>query len=94
MGSLPPPATKQFPDDSLVKRVYKAVDKFKEYLPIENDRNRLGFALYKYATGEGDEPSITLKSTKVRIEGISLQELAMKISTEIELIKSELKKPN
>ena len=94
MGSLPPPATKPFPDDSIEKQVYKAVDKLREYLPIENDRNRLGFALYKYATGEGDEPSITLKSTKVKIEGISLQELAIKMSTEIELIKSELKKPS
>ena len=94
MGSLPPPSTKQFPDDSLEKKIYKAVDKFKDNLPIENDRNRLGFALYKYATGEGDEPSITLKSTKVKIEGISLQELAIKMSTEIELIKSELKKPS
>jgi hypothetical protein len=91
MSSLPPPATKQFPDDSLVKKVYKIVDKFKENLPIENDRNRLGFALYKYVTGEGDEPSITLKSTKVKIEGISLKELSNKISVEIEIIKKELK---
>jgi hypothetical protein len=91
MGSLPPPATKLFPDDSLEKKIYKVVDNFKEYLPIENDRNRLGFALYKYVTGEGDEPSITLKSTKVKIEGIALPELAKKISSEIDIIKSELK---
>jgi hypothetical protein len=91
MGTLPPPATKPFPDDSLEKKVYKAVDKFREYLPIENDRNRLGFALFKYITGEGDEPGITLKSTKVKIEGISLQELAKNLSTEMDKIKSQLK---
>jgi hypothetical protein len=91
MGTLPPPATKPFPDDSLEKKVYKAVDKFREYLPIENDRNRLGFALFKYITGEGDETGITLKSTKVKIEGISLQELAKNLSTEMDKIKSQLK---
>ena len=91
MGTLPPPATKLFPEDSLEKKVYNAVNKFREYLPIENDRNRLGYALFKYVTGEGDEPSITLKSTKVKVEGISLQELAKKITIEIDKIKSELK---
>ena len=91
MGTLPPPATKPFPDDSIEKQVYKAVDKLREYLPIENDRNRLGFALYKYVTGEGDEPYITVKSTKVKIEGISQEELAKKLSVEIDIIKSKLR---
>ncbi len=91
MGTLPPPATKPFPENSLEKKVCNTVDMFKEYLPIENDRNRLGFALFKYVTGEGDEPSITLKSTKVKVEGITLQELAKRITIEIDKIKSELK---
>ena len=91
MGTLPPPATKLFPEDSIEKKVYNLVDKFKEYLPIENHRNRLGFALYKYVINEGDEPIITLKSTKVKVEGISLQELAKRITIEIDKIKSELK---
>jgi len=91
MGTLSPPATKQFPDDSIEKQIYKAVDTFKEYLPIENDRNRLGFALFKYVTGEGDEPFITLKSTKVKVEGITLQDLAQKLVVEIDKIKSKLK---
>jgi hypothetical protein len=91
MGTLPPPATKLFPQDSLEKKVYNLVDNFREYLPIENDRNRLGFALFKYVTNEGDEPSITLKSTKVKIEGITLQDLVKKITIEIDKIKSGLK---
>jgi hypothetical protein len=91
MGTLPPPATKLFPEDSLEKKVYNTVDKFREYLPIENDRNRLGFALFKYVKGEGDEPNITLKSAKVKVEGISLQELTKKITIEIDKIMSELK---
>jgi len=51
----------------------------------------LGMRYLKYITGEGDEPIITLKSTKVKVEGISLQELAKKITIEIDKIKSELK---
>jgi len=91
MGTLPPPGTKLFPEDSLEKKVYNTVDKFREYLPIENERNRLGFALFKYVTNEGDEPRITLKSNKVKLEGITLEDLAQKIKIEIDKIKSELK---
>ena len=91
MGTLPPPGTKLFPEDSLEKKVYNTVDKFREYLPIENERNRLGFALFKYVTNEGYEPRITLKSNKVKLEGITLEDLAQKIKIEIDKIKSELK---
>ena len=87
MGTLPPPKTKNFPDDSLEKQVYNIVEQFHEYIPIMNDRNRLGFSLYKYVKGEGDNPHILIKSTKIKIEGIAKEELAGKISTEIEKIK-------
>jgi hypothetical protein len=90
MATLPPPATRQFPENSVEKKVYKVVDQFREYLPIENDRNRLGFSLYKYVVGEGDAPSILVKSTKVKVTGISLEELASKITVEIDKIKNTL----
>ncbi len=91
MSTLTPPETKLFPDDSIEKKVYNLVDKFSEYLPVVNDRNRLGFSLYKYVMGEGDVPAILVKSTKVQIVGISPDELANKLSTEVEKIKSEIK---
>lgn len=87
MTSLTPPSTKQFPDDSIERKVYNIVEGLSEYLPVVNDRNRLGFALYKYMTGEGDHPEKLVKTTKVKIEGISAEELAKKISSEIEKIK-------
>lgn len=87
MTTLPPPATKNFPEDSLEKKVYNAVNSFSEYLPIPNDRNRLGFSLYKYIKGEGDSPSVLLKSAKVKVVGISIEELAQKISKELDLIR-------
>jgi hypothetical protein len=87
MSSLPPPEIKKAPDDSLEKQVYNVVEGLSKYLPIVNDRNRLGFDLYKYVIGEGDNPSTTLKSAKVKIEGISIEELADKITLGLEKIK-------
>ncbi len=89
MTSLPPPGTQKTPDDLIEKKVYKIVEDLSEYLPIVNDRNRLGFMLYKYVTGEGDHPSIIVNTAKVKVEGISLEGLSKKIETEIEKIKPE-----
>ena len=87
MGTLPPPKTKNFPDDSLEKQVYNIVEQFHEYIPIMNDRNRLGFSLFKFLKGEGDDPDTLIKSSKIKIEGISKEELAEKIGSEIEKLK-------
>jgi hypothetical protein len=86
MSTLPSPGTNKFSDDSIEKKVYNVIEDLKEYLPILNDRNRLGYSLYKYMQGEGDSPFITLKNAKVKIEGISLEELSEKISAELEKI--------
>ena len=89
MTTLPPPSTKFFPPESLEKQVYTIVDAFKEYVPIENDRNRLGFNLFKYMIGEGDPPEVVVKSTKIKLEGISKKELAKKIDEELKKIDSK-----
>ncbi|HPI36822.1 MAG TPA: hypothetical protein PK397_02650 [Ignavibacteriaceae bacterium] len=86
MTTLPPPFTKEFPVDSLEKKAYGIVDKFVQYLPVENDRNRLGFALFKYFSGEGDPPLQTVKYAKLTLEGITERELAQKIDKEIKSI--------
>lgn len=87
MTSLPPPETRKAPDDIVEKKVYNIVEDLSNYLPIINDRNRLGFMLYKYVTGEGDNPSIIVKTAKIKVEGISLESLAQKIEAEIEKIR-------
>jgi len=87
MSTLPPPSTKKFPEDSLEARVYKIVEDLKEYLPVLNDRNRLGFSLYLYMKGEGDEPEFLLKNLKLNIRNISLEELTAKIKTELQKVK-------
>lgn len=87
MATLPPPGVIKFPDDSLERQVYDLVESLKDHLPIMNDRNRLGFNLYKYMTGEGDHPDVLVKSSKLKVEGISLEELASKIAAGLESIK-------
>jgi hypothetical protein len=87
MTTLPPPSTKGFPDDSVEKQVYNIVDKYKENIPIVNDRNRLGYCLFKFVMGEGDNPEILVKSTKIKIVGISEKDLAAKLNTELKDLK-------
>ncbi|NCS89009.1 MAG: hypothetical protein AUK34_08925 [Ignavibacteria bacterium CG2_30_36_16] len=87
MTTLPPPEVKKFSDDSIEKKVYGIVEALNNYLPIMNDRNRLGFALYKYVKGEGDEPEVLAKTMKLKLEGISEEEIARLIKTEIDKIK-------
>ncbi len=88
MSTLPPPAVNPTPEQSIENKVYGIVDKFKEHLPVVNDRYRLGFTLYKYMIGEGDAPEVLVKSTKIRVQGISLEELAKKLSQEIQNLKN------
>ncbi len=83
MTTLPPPAVKLFPENSLEKKVYTIVQKFSDNIPIINDRNRLGYCLYKYMKGEGDAPEILVNSTKIKITGITKEELAKKLNDEL-----------
>lgn len=83
MTTLPPPNTNFFPESSLEKKCYNVAEMFKEFIPIMNDRNRLGYNLFKFMKGEGDKPEIIVKNAKLKIEGISADELAKRISEEL-----------
>lgn len=87
MTTLPPPKVKKAPDDSVESKVYSMIENYKEYIPIDNDRNRLSFCLVKFLNGEGDEPKITLKTAKINVEGISKDDLAKKLDEELIKIK-------
>lgn len=86
MTTLPPPKVKQFPEDSLEKKVYKIIESFKDNLPIMNDRNRLAFSLFKYLKGEGDAPLMAVKTNKLKIVGMTQEELAKRIDEELKKI--------
>ncbi len=87
MTTKAPSPVKSFPDTSMEKQVYTFVDSLKEYMPIDNDRNRLSYGLVKYLSGEGDPPEILVQSTKVHIKDISASELAQKLTEGISKIK-------
>ena len=87
MTSLNPSPVKEFPADSLEKQVYSFVDSLSDNLPIPNDRNRLSYCLFKYLNGEGDAPQILVKTQKLKIQGISQAELAVKLEEGLKNIK-------
>ncbi|MEW6701113.1 MAG: hypothetical protein AB1298_00195 [Bacteroidota bacterium] len=90
MTTLPPPAVKTFPESSIEKQCYNIAEMFKANIPITNDRNRLGYCLFKYMNGEGDSPEILVSSTKIKIVGITKEELAKKITEELIETKSKI----
>lgn len=80
MSTKAPSPVKEFPETSLEKQVYSLVDSLAEFIPFENDRNRLGYGLFKYISGDGDAPEVLLSSAKIQFENISTQELSQKLS--------------
>ena len=86
MTTLNHPGTIKFPDSTLEKKVYNIVEQFAEYIPVTNDRNRLGYCLFKLMKGEGDPPKVALRSAKIKVVGISIDELATKIDVELKKV--------
>jgi hypothetical protein len=89
MTTLTPPGTIEFPDTSLEKKVYNIVEQFSEHIPITNDKNRLGYCLFKFMKGEGDSPKVALRSAKIKVVGISIDELAEKMDAELKKISEQ-----
>ena len=89
MTTLTPPGTLEFPESSLEKKVYNIVEQFCEHIPVTNDKNRLGYGLFKFMKGEGDAPKVLLRSAKIKVVGISIDELAAKIDTELKKISGQ-----
>ncbi len=87
MTTLPPPKTFEFSPDTLEKKVYNLVETLKDFIPITNDRYRLAFSLLKYLNGEGDEPMISVKANKLKLQGITESELAKKLEEGLSKIK-------
>lgn len=87
MSTKPAFTTKPHPENSIERKIYNLVASLKEFIPIENDRNRLGYGLFKYLNGEGDAPEVLLQSAKIRFEGIEYYELAQKLTDGLKTIK-------
>jgi len=91
MTTLSAPLTKSYPESSLEKKAYDIAEKFKDNLPLMNDRNRLGFNLYRYIKGEGDSPEVIVRSAKFTLSGITKEKLAAKLNEEVAKLKNEIK---
>ena len=87
MATLPASPVKEFPENSLEKKVYLLVDSLEENIPLMNDRNRLSFALLNYLNGHGDSPAITVRNNKLHLDKITASELAKILETKIADIK-------
>ncbi len=87
MTTLPESPVQKAPADSLESQIYALVDRYKEHIPITNDRNRLAFSLYKSLTGEGDDEFTVVRENKLTLQGITEKELAAKLAEEIKNIK-------
>lgn len=87
MSTLSPSEVQKFDENTFESQCYALSEKFAEHIPIANDRNRLGFNLFRYVTGIGDAPSILVKSAKLKIVGISREELASKLDEGLKEIK-------
>ena len=87
MTTLPPPSIKKFNDNSPEKKAYNLADSFVKYLPIQNDRNRLGFNIYRNLIGEGETPEIIVKSGKYRLNGIDKEDFIKLLTEEISKLK-------
>ena len=83
MSTLPGPKTQEADPNSLEKKVYDIVEKFASNIPVQNDRYRLGYTLFKYMSGEGDSPEILVNSKKIQIEGITKAELDASLNEEL-----------
>ncbi len=83
MTSLPSAPVKPFPENSIEKIAYSIAESLREYLPVMNDRNRLGFNLYRLLRGEGDDVPTIIRTNKFTIENISKEELINLIEQKI-----------
>jgi len=87
MTTLPPPHIKQFGNDTPEKKAYNLAASFENYLPLPNDRNRLGFNIYRNLIGEGETPEVIVKSGKYQLKGIDKEEFIKILKEEIAKLK-------
>lgn len=87
MTTLPESPVQKAPADALESKVYGIVERYKENIPIDDDRYRLAFSLYRNYFQFGDDVLTVIKANKLSLEGISEKELADKLTEDLKDIK-------
>jgi len=90
MTTLPPSPVKNYPETSIEKIAYSIAESLSDYLPVMNDRNRLGFNLYRHLKGEGDDIFTIVRTNKFTIEKISREELVSLIEQKVQEAKQKI----
>ncbi len=80
MGTLSTAGVKKAPEDSAESKIYNLVESFIDNIPIQNDRYRLAYSLLQTYQGKGDTPDIAVRTSKIKIENISMEKLITDIS--------------
>lgn len=81
MSTLPGPATNQLRDSAIEKKAYTIAEQLSGYLAGANAANRLGYLVYLYFIGEGDEPEVFLRSGKFSLRDISRDEFLRQLKS-------------
>jgi len=80
MTSKPPSEINYAGDDNLAKRIYSAIDEFKEFIPIDNERYRLSFCLKMYFDDEIRDMMDAVDQADPRSSTLDYPELYKRIS--------------
>ena len=86
MATLQPPSENKFSENSIEKKIYNLIDSYQAYIPIQNDRYRLSYYLYKFLNNEGEPPLKSIEYSKIKIINIDKKSLALQIEKELESI--------
>lgn len=80
MTTKPPSEINFASEDSLVKKIYTAIDKLKEIIPVDNDRNRLSFCLNMYMDNQIEDFMDAIDQADPRSSKMDYPELGKEIS--------------
>lgn len=75
MATKPPAEVNYFGNETLIKKLYEAIDELEATIPLPNDRNRLSFCLNMYIKGETDSIFNAISQAQPRSSSIKYAEL-------------------
>lgn len=75
MATKPPAEVNYFSNETLIKKLYEAIDELEGTIPLQNDRNRLSFSLNMYIKGETDSIFNAISQAQPRSSVIKYAEL-------------------
>mgnify|MGYP001292013270 CR=1 FL=1 len=88
MSTLASSPVQEFPDTSTEKKAYNIAESFASYIPVPNDRYRLGFQLYRHLSGDGETIPVAIKTARLTLKGITEEQLISQVTRAVDAIRS------